>query len=55
MRNIHTSDIQFNFICTNLATNTTFASCVVTVRGEGFSDDDAIKMPFLNCLPKTNV
>lgn len=43
MRNIHTSDIQFNFVCTNLATSTTFASCVVTVRGEGFSDDDAIK------------
>ncbi len=32
-----------NFVCTNLATSTTFASCVVTVRGEGFSDDDAIK------------
>lgn len=43
MRNIHTSDIQFNFVCTNLATSTTFASCVVTVCGEGFSDDDAIK------------
>lgn len=43
MRNIHTSDIQFNFVCTNLVTSTTFASCVVTVRGEGFSDDDAVK------------
>ena len=29
MRNIHTSDIQFNFVCTNLATSTTFASCFV--------------------------
>ncbi len=43
MKNIHTSDIQFNFICTNLVTGSTFASCVVTVRGEGFSDDDAVK------------
>lgn len=43
MRNIHTSDIQFNFVCANLVTGTTFASCVITVRGEGFSDDDAIK------------
>ena len=46
MRNIHTSDIQFNFICTNLVTYTTFASCVITVRGEGLSDDDAIKNAF---------
>lgn len=43
MRNIHTSDIQFNFICTHLITNTTFASGVITVRGDGFDDDDAIK------------
>lgn len=43
MRNIHTSDIQFNFVCTNLATSTTYASCVITVRGEGFSDDDMVK------------
>lgn len=43
MRNIHTSNIQFNFICTNLVTGTTFASSIVTMRGEGFSDDDAIK------------
>lgn len=43
MRNIYTSDIQFNFVCANLVTGTTFASCVITVRGEGFSDDDAIK------------
>lgn len=50
MRNIHTSDIQFNFICTNLVTSTTFASCVLTVRGEGFSDDDAIK----NALSKVS-
>lgn len=50
MRNIHTSDIQFNFICTNLVTGTTFASCVLTVRGEGFSDDDAIK----NALSKVS-
>ncbi len=50
MRNIHTSDIQFNFVCTNLVTSTTFASCVITVRGEGFSDDDAIK----NALSKVS-
>lgn len=43
VKNIHTGDIQFNFICTNLVTNTIFASCVITVRGEGFCDDDAIK------------
>lgn len=43
MRNIHTSNIQFNFVCMNLLTGTTFASCIVTIRGEGFSDDDAIK------------
>ena len=43
MRNIHTSEMQFNFVCTNLATSTTFASCVITIRGEGISDDDAIK------------
>lgn len=49
-RNIHTSDIQFDFICTNLVTSTTFASCVITVRGEGFNDDDAIK----NALSKVS-
>lgn len=43
MRKIHTSDIQFNFVCTNLVTGTTFASCIVTMRGEGFSDDEAVK------------
>ena len=43
MRNIHTSDIQFNFCCTNLVTGTTYATCVITIRGEGNSDDDAIK------------
>ncbi len=50
MRNIHTSDIQFNFICTNLVTSTTFASCAITVRGEGANDDDAIK----NALSKVS-
>lgn len=43
MRDIYTSNIQFNFVCTNIVTGTTFASCLVTMRGEGFSDDDAIK------------
>lgn len=43
MRNIHTSNIQFHFVCTNLVTGTTFASCMVTMRGEGFSNDDAVK------------
>lgn len=50
-RNIHTSDIQFDFICTNLVTSTTFASCVITVRGEGFNDDEAIR----NALSKVSV
>lgn len=43
MRNIHTSNIQFNLVCTNLVTGTTFATCQVAMRGEGLSDDDAIK------------
>lgn len=51
MRNIHTSNIQFNFVCTNLVTGTTFASCMVAMRGEGFSDDDAVK----NALSKMSL
>lgn len=50
MKNIYTSDIQFNFICTNLVTSTTFASCVIAVRGEGFNDEDVLR----NALSKVS-
>lgn len=52
MKNIVTSDILFNFTCTNLITGTTFANCVISIRGEGYSDDDAIKNAMAKISPQ---
>lgn len=52
MKNIVTSDILFNFTCTNLITGTTFANCVISVRGEGYNDDDVIKNALAKISPQ---
>lgn len=43
MKNIHTADVQFNFICTNLMTGTVYASLVMNINGSGLSDDETVK------------